>query len=58
MGTKRFRRSLLIMTLGVLFCPLPGQALTFEFSGLEGLVGNVPAVDALTRAADQGDHFR
>jgi hypothetical protein len=27
--------------------------LTIEFAGLEGLVGNVPALDALTRAADQ-----
>ena len=53
MRTKRFRQSILVMTLGVLLCPLPGQALTIEFAGLEGLVGNLPAVDALTRAANQ-----
>ncbi len=53
MLTKTFRRSLRATTLGVLLCPLPSQALTFEFSGLEGLVSNVPAIDALTRAADQ-----
>jgi hypothetical protein len=53
MSPKRFRRNFLVMTLGVLLCPLPGQALTIEFSALEGLLGNVPALDALTRAADQ-----
>jgi len=53
MRSKTFRRSLLATTLVALLCPLPGQALNIEFAGLEGLVGNVPAIDALTRAADQ-----
>ena len=53
MRAKTLRQSILVMTLGVLLCPLPGQALTIEFTALEGLVGNMPAVDALTRAADQ-----
>lgn len=42
MRGKRFRRSLLAMTLGALLFPLHGQALTLEFAGLEGLVGMCP----------------